>query len=107
MAKGQGSSDGGGSILAGLAILAGIGGIAWAFLSAQPASAATVASGGPYFQSFLSQITGYTNAYSQSAITLAQWTSQMQSLKVQIQNSRNAGQITDQDVATLNTQIGI
>jgi len=98
MARRRGGKNGGekGSIFGGLAVLAGIGGIVWAFLSAQPSS------GGPYFQNLMTQINGLSAAYSQGAITQAQMQTQMNSMKVQVQSARAAGQITDTDVLTLN-----
>jgi hypothetical protein len=67
----------------------------------------SVPDNGPYFQNFANQINSYTQLYSNGTITLDQWTGYMQSIKSQVAQARSNGQVTDNDVATLNNATGI
>jgi hypothetical protein len=85
--------------------------------SSSPASTASVLpgktqtpsilNGGPYYTSFMNSINGYTQAYSDGAISLAQWQNYMVNLKGEIAQARANNQVTDSDVQLLYAATGI
>ena len=67
----------------------------------------SVPDNGPYFQNFASQISAFTQAYSDGAISLAQWQNYMVNLKGEIAQARANNQVTDSDVQLLYAATGI